>query len=206
MDVAYRVTLRRPGGEPTAARLRLLADGARLEPLDGGAPHELRFEEIAGVDLDPSGETASGLTIVLAGGDEIELASNVRQWILSDLLGGLFAHRLARGHHGRVLVRVRLRPGSAGEARRLLQGGPPFDPSDTALVLHEVFVVGDEALFLFETNGEEALLSLARPDFWQAAGAWSALIGGTVRLVEPVYSWEREGRGLLADAHPGLGL
>jgi hypothetical protein len=207
MDVAYQVTWRGRDGTGTPARLRLGPDGLRLDPLEDGGSHEVSFEGIVGVELDPSGEGASGIALVLAGGERVELASNVKRWILSDLLAALFAHRF--GTHTdrrRVLVRAGLKPGCSDEARRLLQVGPPFDPSSSALVLHEAFVFDDEVLFLFETNGESALLSLARPDFWQAAGAWNDLIEGGIRLIEPVYSWAREARPAFAEAHPGLGL
>ncbi len=207
MDVAYQVTWRESDGLETLARLRLVPEGVRLEPLEGQEPRLVLFEEIAGVDLEPSGDGSTGLTLALADGGEIELASNVSRWILSDLVAAFFAHRLGTHHdRHRVLVRARLRPGRGAEARRLLESGPPFDPSSTALVLHEAFVLDDEALFLFETNGDDDLLGLSRPDFWQAAGAWSELIAGSVRIAEPAYSWARGARAVLAEAHPGLGL
>jgi hypothetical protein len=207
MDVAYQVIWRRRDGVETPTRLRLEPHGLRLEPLEGGESHEVLFEEVVGVELDPSEEGGGGLELVLASGDHVGLSSNVKRWILSDLVGALFVDRLgAHGEHRRALVRVRLAPGCGEQARRLLLAGPPFDPASTALVLHEVFVSDDEAFFLFETDGDSALLSLARPDFWRSAGAWSKLIAGSVKVVEPAYRWEREQRAVLAEAHPGLGL
>jgi hypothetical protein len=207
MDVAYQVTWCRPDGVAEPARLRLESRGVGIEPLAGGGPHEVPFEEIVGVELDPSRPDGPALVILIAGGAEVELASNVHRWIVSDLLAALFAHRLgAHTERRRVLVRARLKPGCGEDARRLLEAGPPFDPSSTALVLHEAFVLDDEVLFLFETDGDSGLLSLARPDFWAAAGAWSELIVGTIRLVEPVYAWARESHAAFADVHPGLGL
>ncbi len=207
MDVAYQVTRRGRDGRGRPARLRIEPDGVRLEAIEAEGPEEVPFEEVVGVELDSPGDDGPGIALLLAEGERIELASNVTRWILSDLLGALFAHRLgAPTASRRVLVRAALKPGCGDQARELLHGAPPFDPASTALVLHEAFVFDDEVVFLFETDGDAALSSLARPDFWQAAGAWSELIVGGVRLVEPTYSWARGTRGAFAGMHPGLGL
>ena len=205
MDVAYQVTWRGRDGVERPATLRLEPHGVRLDLPAGGGSHGARFETIVGVDLDPSGADPSAVGLLLADGYRLELVSKVNRWILADLVGALFAHRLGpEADRRRVIVRVRLKPGSADDARRLLEAGPPFDPSSTALVAHEVFVLDDEALFLFETNRDAELLGLFRPDFWHAATAWSDLIEGSIRLSEPAYSWAREAWPV--EAHPGLGL
>lgn len=205
MDVAYQVTWRGRDGVARPATLRLEPHGVRLDLAAGDGPHEFRFETIVGVELDPAGTDPPGLGLLLEDGGRLELVSKVNQWIVADLVGALFAHRLGpEADRRRVIVRVKLKPGRADDARRLLEAGPPFDPSSTALVAHEVFVLEDEVLFLFETNRDAELLGLFRPDFWQAATAWSELIAGSVRLTEPAYSWAREAWPV--EAHPGLGL
>ena len=178
--------------EPQPARLSVEADSLVLTPIGGGASREFPLDEIVAVEIRPPGEPARSATIVvtLRNGDTIELDSNVDRWIASHLLERLFSRGL--GGSRRILVGARLKPGAGDRARELLRGGPPFPPEATPLVLHEAYLVGDEVVFLFDTDDAMAFEQVAEPDFWAAAGAWRDLITGEVRLAERVYSWSRD--------------
>jgi hypothetical protein len=201
---------RRSDGEPKVARLAVEAASVVLTTLEPAARCEIALDEIVAVELrHPADEGNPILLLESSAGDTIELETPVDRWIVADLVEHLFARSLGgvRGRQ-RILLAVQLKPGAHERVRELLRGGPPFDASETALTLHEVFLLEDEALFLFETGADATFASLVMPDFWQATGAWSELIAGAVRLAERVYSWRREEhRPPAPEIHgPGLGF
>jgi len=128
-------------------------------------------------------------------GSTIRVASVAQPGIVSEL-----AQRIAGLQLGgeemprRLLVAVPLKEGALERARALIASGPPFDPEDTALERHRVFLLDDEALFVFETGPSAKKLedALARPDLWRGASAWQELVAGPPRITEDVYSWERQ--------------
>jgi hypothetical protein len=170
-----------------------------------GEPREIPFDELIGVEIRPSQDPSGGrstLVVKLRGGDSIELESNVDRWIVAHLLERLFAQGL--GGTQRILVAVRLKPGSRERARELLRVGPPFQPDASRLVLHEVYLLEEEALFLFVSDEPTVFQTLAEPDLWAAVGAWRELIAGEIRLAERVYAWSRDADAV-PEAHFGLG-
>lgn len=184
----------------------LLSAGA-----DDAIVRELSFEWIAAAELRIPAPTSRHSTLVLKsadGGPEIEIESAVSRQIMSHLLERLFVDRLGDAEGGqRILVALKLKPGRRDAARELLSVGPPFDPKQAGLARHEVFLLDDEVLFLFETYRDADVQQLIEPSFWQATESWRELTTGEARLAEQAYTWTRgnlapSGRGM----HPGLGF
>jgi hypothetical protein len=99
-------------------------------------------------------------------------------------------HRTESPH--RVVIVVPLRPGTEGEARKLAAAGPPFDPAELPLELHELLLSPGEAIFVFDSQSSVALESvLDALDVWMAAEAWSELVAAPLRLATVAYSWRR---------------
>lgn len=93
----------------------------------------------------------------------------------------------------RFVVSLPLREGSAEKVRAILAEGPPFDIGDTSLERHEVFLAGDELLFLFEGAAAEAEARrlLAHPRVLDQAGRIGAYAAGSPRFPQEVFAWER---------------
>lgn len=107
-------------------------------------------------------------------------------------LAELFARLCAtRDRVERIAVVLPLRPGAAEAARSLVAEGPPFEPGDTALARHEVFLTDSEAIFVF--SGADACSSVRElvhdSAVWAAADRWSACLEGPPRLAEAGYAW-----------------
>ena len=90
----------------------------------------------------------------------------------------------------RVAVVANLRPGSAEQAAKLIELGPPFDPLDNELDRHTVYLAADTAVFVFEGGNPQAVLAaFTGADGESVLGAWESLIDGTPRIAREVYSW-----------------
>ena len=76
-------------------------------------------------------------------------------------------------------------------ARAAESGAPPFEPGKAGIIRHEVFVTGDEAIFVFETEPDVQSLEkiLADPELWEVAAAWEHCIAGPPRLAAEAYRW-----------------
>lgn len=79
-------------------------------------------------------------------------------------------------------------------AHALLAEGPPFELETTELERHEVYLTDREAVFLFETAGDEPPLRLraGSPMLRTAAAAWRECMAGRPRKAETAFSWARE--------------
>jgi hypothetical protein len=97
----------------------------------------------------------------------------------------------------RFLVTLRLKPGAAVEAGRILRDGPPFDVESSRLERHFVFLAADEIVFLFEGEhaAAEARRLLADPSVITQASRLGPLVQGTPRMPQEVFAWERAGGG-----------
>ena len=92
----------------------------------------------------------------------------------------------------RLAVVAKLRPGVASEAARLIELGPPFNPSKTDLDRHSVFLAADLVVFVFEgTRPGEFLRSLGAQDEQSVLGAWEPLLDGTPTVAREAYAWAR---------------
>ena len=214
MKVSYGVIWRESGGEQAEGRLAIGPHSIQLRATgdESLVERELPFDRIASAELRVQGTTESTetpkgrLALTSTDGREIQIESAADRWIVGDLVESLFVHSLTDGQvDRRILVALKLRPGSRERAHELLRAGPPFDPSRSALALLDVFLLEDEALFLFQTDGADDLVELVKPNFWQAAAGWRELMSGGVSLAEHVYSWARQPRAS-RELHPGLGL
>jgi hypothetical protein len=95
-----------------------------------------------------------------------------------------------------LVVVLPIKPGARDRVRHLLRHGPPFDPAETGLERHQVYVSDDEAVFLFEADARESVERLADDEsLWAAARGWAELVAGPPRLAEGAYSWARPPRG-----------
>ena len=131
------------------------------------------------------------LVLEPASGAPISLAAVAQPGIVGELAEKLTELRL--GSVTKTAILLPLREGSRGEARALLESGPPFDPTETRLERHEVYLGDREVVFVFESPfGVEALEPLLDDaGFWRGAAAWGDLLDGAPRLVEGVYAWSR---------------
>jgi hypothetical protein len=109
----------------------------------------------------------------------------------------------------RFVVTARLKPGATAEVREILREGPPFDPAETSLDRHEVFLGDDELVFLFEGEHaeQEARRLLREPGVLGRAGRIGVHLQERPRLPEEVFSWERPPHlnGVTFGPQPGPG-
>jgi hypothetical protein len=158
-----RVALNIPYGELDEVRIGRLPE----ERLDGRASLILSCRDGQQVRVEPIG---FGLLYELA-----------------DLLSELACEH--RDEHEQAAVVLPLRKGRIARARELVAQGPPFDPTVLGLRKHEVFLTGEEAIFVFEGPNVRAMLQrLTRdPTLWQAGLAWRSCVRGRPRLLPDVY-------------------
>ncbi|HKI91920.1 MAG TPA: hypothetical protein VJ986_06440 [Gaiellaceae bacterium] len=94
-----------------------------------------------------------------------------------------------------IAVIVPLKPQAVDAARALIAEGPPFDLADKSLERHEVFIAGNQAIFVF--SGADACESIRRilrdATVWSAADRWEDLLAGPPRLAEASFAWAQNG-------------
>lgn len=189
MEASYGVTWQTD--DMTAqGRLVINKDSIKLiDCEDGTTLAGIRLDDLVALELEP-GAASSRPTVILEPrqGSRIEIQSRVHAWILAELLERALAHVTTVPARRRVLIAVGLRPGARENALALLRDGPPFDLSQTSLVSHEVFVAGNEVLFLFETDGREA--SDQRLPLFELVSAWQELVA-EITIADEAYSWSR---------------
>ena len=98
----------------------------------------------------------------------------------------------------RLVVVVPLKEGAREEARKLLEGGPPFDLEGSRFDHHQVHLTEHEVVFVFESpEGTPATLSVraSDPALWKAAAAWKPVVDGKPRMAETVFAWDRPEEG-----------
>ena len=86
-----------------------------------------------------------------------------------------------------LTVRVPLKHGCLGRARKLLAKGPPLDPASLGLSSHEVYLRDGEAVFVFRGSNVRAQVSKAirHPAIWRAGLAWQRCFAAAPQIVEP---------------------
>jgi hypothetical protein len=196
MQITYAVTWEEPGGTRRSGRLELGAEALHLEGGngDGAESRKLSYADVTRFRLARlGGERLQGrptLVLELRGGEVLKIAGVSQPGIvaeLSDRLGVLAADPTSLE---KAAIVVPLKPGSKTAAEALLRHGPPFDPSRLGLARHEVYLSEDEAIFVFQGLPSVFAERLAEDDsFWNAATAWTPLIGGRARFADPAYSW-----------------
>jgi len=93
-------------------------------------------------------------------------------------------------------VIVPIRKGKRDRAHELIQDGAPFDPEESSLECHRIYLTEREAIFVFEGPDVRRFLEelVRTPEAWRAATAWKDVIAGRPRLAEEEYSWARRPR------------
>ncbi len=187
--------------------------GIKLDGLADSRPvvREIAYDSLAGVRIGRSAadriegrptvilERRSGFPVRIAGVAQSSLVAEIAERLAAVGLGAEAERRLA--------VVVPLKEGVQDAVRMLLEAGPPFDPEQTALDRHAVFLTPQEAVFVFESRlGSKALEPLLEePALWKIAGSWREHIAGPPRLAEDLYSWTRpESEPRPAVLPPGL--
>jgi hypothetical protein len=218
MKTTYAVVWRE-GGEPLASgRLEVRPRSVVLEGGRNGQPveREIAFENLLTIRVGRSREDRldgqPSLVLERRTGQAIRVASVAQPGIVSELAQRLIGLQLGReGATQRALVVVPLKEGSRERARELVDRGPPFEPERTGLARHHVFLLENQALFLFETDaGTRALEELlTEPDLWRSAEAWHEIVAGPPQIAEDAFSWVRPvpgGEGNGGEPHVGLGF
>jgi hypothetical protein len=188
----------REGEAEHAGLLTLSPRSIRLTGFGISAPpiHGVALDQIVGAELRRTETDLHRVSLVLTlnDGRRVEIESGVDRWIESSLLENVFASLLGKTVARRqVVLAVKLKPGRLDAARDLLRRGPPFDPALTSLVSHSVSLLDDEALFVFETHGDDEFEKLFDFGAWAAAARWRDVSTGEVRAAERAYSWNRGG-------------
>lgn len=90
----------------------------------------------------------------------------------------------------RIAVIAKLRPDAGEEAAKLIEAGPPFDPSAHRIERHTVFLAPDLAVFIFEGGQVASLLaSLGGAEEQSVLAAWEPLLDGTPMIAREAYHW-----------------
>ena len=196
MQTSYGVVWREGDSGLAAGKLELLPLGIRLEGLEGA--REIPYEGLAGVHIGRlAAERIDGRPSVVLeqrSGPPVTIATVARPSLVGEIVERLAAVQLGKEAAMRVAIVLPIKRESHDSVRTLLDGGPPFDPTEIAgLERHQVFLTAEEAIFVFDSPlGQEALEPLvADPDLWRAAAAWREHIAGPPRIAEEAFSWVR---------------
>jgi hypothetical protein len=105
-----------------------------------------------------------------------------------------------------LAIVARLKPGAEPEAADLIANGPPFDPTDSGLDCHTVYLSADEVVFVFEGHEVEWIVDklVDDPFHWlvsEALERWRPLLEDQPRIARPAYVWRREGVPKVASFH-----
>jgi hypothetical protein len=93
-----------------------------------------------------------------------------------------------------LAIVARLKPGAEPRAAELIANGPPFDPTDSGLDGHSVYLSADEVIFVFEGHEVEWIVDrlVDDPFYWlvgEALERWRPLLDDQPRIARPVYVW-----------------
>lgn len=93
-----------------------------------------------------------------------------------------------------VAIVARLKSGAEPRAAELIAQGPPYDPAESGLVRHTVYLSADEVVFVFEGQEVEWIVDrlVDEPFHWaiiEALEEWRLLLEDNPRIARPVYSW-----------------
>jgi hypothetical protein len=96
----------------------------------------------------------------------------------------------------RLAVAARLKPGTEGQAERLIAAGPPFDPAARGFTRHNVFLSESAVVFVFEAPEVDRLVDdlldrqFAHPLLMEALESWQPLIDGQPEVASEKFFWE----------------
>jgi hypothetical protein len=196
MHRTYGVVWREGEGPIFVGKLELLPRALRLEGRD--ASKSIPYDRIVGVRVGRAAaerlDNRPSVVVEPRGGTAVTIATVAQSSLVGEIAERLAELQLGAQRPRRLVVVLPLKPGARDAVRTVLEAGPPFDPAAIpGLDRHEVFLSGDEAVFLFDSNlGADALRALvSQPGFWQSAAAWRDHVAGPPRLAEEVFSWTR---------------
>ena len=127
-------------------------------------------------------------------GERVIISTVAQPSLIGEIAERLAALQLGARKNRRIVVVLPLKPNAHEPVSALLKQGPPFDPASIeGLDRHEVYVTGDEAVFVFESAlGADALAPLlADPKLWGSVSAWGEHLAGAPRITEEAFSWSR---------------
>ena len=195
----YAVKWREPDGQTFIGRLALGPRTLRLVGRRPGAEgstvdRQIGYAELQGLRIGSRGvdrlDGRPALVVERADGPYLVADAGMGAPIVQELVDRLAHLRLAAPRKATVVVP--LAEGAIDRVRALVAQGPPFDPAETPLTRHELFLTPREAIFVFEAETEDGLRALlGQLDIWAAAAAWGELVAGTPRLADIAYTWER---------------
>ncbi len=92
-----------------------------------------------------------------------------------------------------IAVVAPIRYGAYAEARRLIGEDRPFDSERTPRDRHQVFLTGNEAIFVFEGANARAAVEELVGDVAvsKTALAWRHCLAGRPRIADDVYGWRQ---------------
>jgi len=196
MQSSYGVVWREGTGEPATGKLELLPRVLRLEGRDGS--REVPYEDVAAIRVGRSraDRISGGPAVVIERrrGDRVIISTVAQPSLIGEIAERLAALQLGARKNRRIVVVLPLKPDAHEPVSALLKQGPPFDPASIeGLDRHEVYVTGDEAVFVFESAlGADALAPLlADPKLWESVSAWGEHLAGAPRITEEAFSWSR---------------
>ena len=196
--MTYAVKWREPDGRTFIGRLALGPRTLRFVGRTPGAEaptvdRQIGYAELQGLRIGSGADRLDGrpaLIVERADGPYLVADAGMGAPIVAELVDRLADLRLAAARKATVIVP--LKEGTIDRVREIVARGPPFDPGDTTLTRHELFLTPCEAIFVFEVESEDGLRKLlGQLDIWAAAAVWAELVAGTPRLADLAYAWER---------------
>lgn len=96
-----------------------------------------------------------------------------------------------------LAIVARLKSGTEPQAVELIAKGPPFDPAESGLTRHAVYLSSGEVVFVFEGHEVEWIVDgmIDEPFRWsvsEALDAWRPLVEGQPRIARPAFTWEAQ--------------
>jgi hypothetical protein len=94
-----------------------------------------------------------------------------------------------------LAIVARLKGGTESRAAELIAKGPPFDPAESGLTRHAVYLSAGEVVFVFEGHEVEWIVDsmIDEPFRWpvtDALDAWRPLVEDQPRIARLAYTWE----------------
>ena len=195
----YAVKWREPDGRTFIGRLAFGPRTLRLVGRTSGTEgptvdRQIGYAELQGLRIGSRGadrlDGQPALVVERADGPYLVADAGMGAPIVQELVDRL-AH-LRRAAPRNATVVVSLKEGAIDRVRELVAQGPPFDPAETPLTRHELFLTPREAIFVFEAETEDGLRALlGQLNIWATAAAWRQLVAGAPRLADMAYAWER---------------
>lgn len=113
----------------------------------------------------------------------------------------LVAAWIARGGAAveRIAIVASLKPGMEERARKLLEGGAPFDPAAAGVTRHVVYLSSDDVVFVFEGQEvgrrmHELVTAPFESALTSALDEWRDIVDGPARIARATYAWD-DGEG-----------